>query len=91
MPSLLGGEISMWSDTYCYTQQCGAYPGPAPVGAALFPPAMDTFFGQSVGGMMFPRGFVGAASFWNYNDSVEVRRLGSSCGASEESVVLLRF
>jgi hypothetical protein len=29
---LLGGEMSMWSDTYCYIDQCGSSPGPAPVG-----------------------------------------------------------
>ena len=66
---LLGGEMSMWTDTYCYIDQCGAYNGATPVGAPLFGPAMDKPWGRSVGGMMFPRGFVGAASFWNYNAS----------------------
>ena len=69
---LLGGEMSMWSDTYCYTSQCGAFPGrPTPVGAPLFPPSMDAEFGQSIGGMIWPRGYVAAAAFWNYDASVD--------------------
>ena len=67
---LLGGEMSMWSDTYCYIDQCGSATGRAPVGAALFPPARDAEFMQSIGGMIWPRGFVGAAAFWNYDASV---------------------
>ena len=69
VPSLLGGEMSMWTDTYCFSAQCGAYHGGTPVGAPLFPPEMDAPWGKSVGGMMFPRGYVGASSFWNYNAS----------------------
>lgn len=69
--ALLGGEISMWTDTYCYEDQCGAFgPGhPVPVGAALFPPTRDAEFSHSIAGMMWPRGYVGAASFWSYNAS----------------------
>jgi len=43
-----------------------------PVGHALFPPAMDNEFGKSIGGMIWPRGYVGAGAFWNYNSSVNV-------------------
>ena len=64
---LLGGEISMWTDTYCYEKQCGAFDGPAPVGAPLFAPAQDAPFGRSLGGMIWPRGYVGAAAFWAFN------------------------
>lgn len=67
---LLGGEMSMWTDTYCYTGQCGARSG-TPVGSPLFPPKRDAEFGQSVGGMIWPRGFVGAAAFWNFNASTD--------------------
>ncbi len=70
---LLGGEMSMWSDRYCYEAQCGAYSGSTPPGAALFPPAVDKEFGESIGGMIWPRGFVGASAFWNYNASVDPR------------------
>lgn len=61
----------MWSDTYCYIDQCGAYKGAVPVGAALFNPEHDNAFAKSIGGMIWPRGFVGAAAFWNYNTSVD--------------------
>ena len=67
---LLGGEMSMWSDTYCYTGQCGASTG-TPVGAPLFPPARDAEFAASIGGMIWPRGFVGAAAFWGYNETAD--------------------
>ena len=67
---LQGGEISMWTDTYLPSDQCGAFPGAVPVGHALFPPAMDAEFAASIGGMIWPRGYVGAAAFWSYNASV---------------------
>jgi hexosaminidase len=70
LPMLLGGEMSMWTDTYCYIEQCGAFNGPKPVGSALFPPEMDLPWSQSVAGMIWPRGYVGAAAFWNYDPSV---------------------
>ena len=60
---LLGGEMSMWSDTYCDINQCGASGGTPPVGHELFYPKHDTEFGKSIGGMIWPRGYVGAASF----------------------------
>ena len=68
---LLGGEMSMWTDTYCESAQCGASSGAVPVGAALFPPERDDAFGRSVGGMIWPRGFVGAAAFWGYNSTAD--------------------
>ena len=69
LPMLLGGEMSMWTDTYCYISQCGASGGSKPVGAQLFPPEMDLPWSASVAGMIWPRGFVGAAAFWNFNAS----------------------
>ena len=68
---VLGGEVSMWTDTYCVTNQCGAWSGPTPVGAALFDPGHDSEFARSIGGMIWPRSFVGAASFWNYNETAK--------------------
>jgi hexosaminidase len=67
--ALLGGEISMWTDTYCYIDQCGAFgPNePVPVGAPLFSPSKDAEFAKSLGGMIWPRGYVGAAAFWSFN------------------------
>ncbi len=34
------------------------------VGHRLFDPKFDRQFSRSVGGMIWPRGFVGAAAFW---------------------------
>eukprot|EP00040_Diaphanoeca_grandis_P031283 m.186835 g.186835 ORF g.186835 m.186835 type:complete len:670 (-) comp32283_c0_seq1:89-2098(-) len=67
LPLLLGGEMSMWTDSYCYIDQCGSAGGSPPVGHELFGPAMDAEFSESVGGMIWPRGFVGAAAFWNFD------------------------
>ena len=69
---LLGGEMSMWTDTYCYICQCGsATTCPKPVGSKLFSPERDVEFARSIGGMIWPRGYVGAAAFWNYNASLD--------------------
>lgn len=67
---LLGGEMSMWTDTYCYISQCGFGGSSLPVGSKLFGPERDHEFAASVGGMIWPRGFVGAQAFWHYNASV---------------------
>jgi len=70
---LLGGEISMWTDFYLYYQQCGAqHQGPKgpPVAHELFFSKNDAAFSRSIGGMVWPRGHVAAAAFWNYNSSV---------------------
>jgi hexosaminidase len=67
---LLGGEVSMWTDNYCYTLQCGAF-GPdqaPPVGAALYPPSMDTEFTSSFNGLVWPKAALVGGSFWNYYD-----------------------
>ena len=40
----------MWSDNYCYTQECLG--GPAPVAAQLYGPQFDAQFAQSIGGMV---------------------------------------
>ena len=61
----------MWTDSYCYSAQCGASGGGVPHGAALFAPEQDAAFGESVGGMIWPRGFVGAAAFWNFNATAD--------------------
>ena len=66
MPLMLGGEVSMWTDAYCYVNQCGASAGPTPVAAALYGPAADARFARSIAGVLFPRASVGAGSFWRY-------------------------
>ena len=64
MPLLLGGEMSMWTDSYCCVHQCGASDGPVPKGAPLFAPSQDEAFGKSISGMIWPHGCVGAAAFY---------------------------
>ena len=61
----------MWTDTYTYSNECGAYIRPAPYGAALFTRTQDRAFAASIGGMVWPRSFVGAAAFWHYNASLD--------------------
>ena len=41
------------------------------VGAVLFDRAHDAAFAASYGGMIWPRGFVGAAALWNWNASAD--------------------
>ena len=67
---LLGGEMSMWTDSYCIINQC-LNTDKIPGASSLFPPAKDKEFQISIGGMIWPRGFVGAASFWGYNKSLD--------------------
>lgn len=69
LPLLLGAEASMWTDRYCYANQCGASGGAAPIGAPLFPPSQDDAFGRSVGGMIWPRGLVAAGAFWGFDST----------------------
>jgi hypothetical protein len=37
---------------------------------------MDAEYAKSLGGMIWPRGFVGAAAFWNWNGSVDASSEG---------------
>lgn len=63
---LMGGQLSFWTDKYVYAMQCGTHMGPPPVAHYLYSPSQDEGFAKSFGGMVWPRGFVGAASLWNY-------------------------
>ena len=69
---LLGGEMSMWTDTYCDPRECGAMPNyHVEKGGLLYNRSLDVAYGRSLGGMIWPRGFVGAAAFWNWNASTD--------------------
>lgn len=67
---LLGGEMSMWTDSYCIINQC-LNTHKTPPASSLFPPEKDNEFQISVGGMIWPRGFVGAGAFWGYDKSID--------------------
>lgn len=68
---LLGGSMSMWGDSYCPTTNCLGNTDKKQIGSDLFPPEMDKEFQISVGGMIWPRGYVGAGAFWNYDESLD--------------------
>eukprot|EP00729_Bicosta_minor_P011596 gene11596-22205_t len=69
--NMLGGEVSMWTDDYCYKYQCGSAPsGPIPTAAAFYGPAADKQFAASIAGVLFPRTSVGAGSLWSFDSSV---------------------
>ena len=67
---LLGGEMSMWTDSYCIINQC-LNTHKTPPGSSLFSPEKDAEFQISVGGMIWPRGFVGAGAFWGYDKNID--------------------
>jgi len=67
---LLGGEMSMWTDTYCSPRECGAMPAyHTEKGGALYNRSLDAEYAKSLGGMIWPRGYVGAGAFWGYNST----------------------
>lgn len=77
---LLGGEVAMWTDAYCYINDCVRPNGPKGSGHELFNRSNDEFFALSVGGMIWPRGHLAAGSFWNFRpelskDEVAARAL----------------
>eukprot|EP00037_Helgoeca_nana_P014814 m.138437 g.138437 ORF g.138437 m.138437 type:complete len:567 (+) comp22726_c0_seq1:53-1753(+) len=69
---VLGGEMSMWTDTYCSPRECGAMPAyHTELGGALYARSQDAAYGKSLGGMVWPRGYVGAGAFWNWDASTD--------------------
>lgn len=71
---LRGGEISLWTDDFCTYTQCYE-PTSKPEGSALFPPAMDSEFTTAALGILYPRGLVGAGSFYRFDSSVDPNSL----------------
>merc|ERR1712107_864352 len=65
----------MWADAYCPLANCGANQGGPRSGAAMFPPEKDEEFSSSVGGMLWPRGFVAAQAFWHFDPSLSPQSL----------------
>jgi len=62
--------MSMWTDRYCIINQC-LNTHKTPPGSSLFSPEKDAEFQISVGGNIWPRGFVGAGAFWGYDKSID--------------------
>ncbi|KAK8808634.1 hypothetical protein WA158_008535 [Blastocystis sp. Blastoise] len=68
---LFGGEVSMWTDNYCYINQCGAWSGDLPIGYKLYDPSYDTQFEESIMSIIYPRAIIAAGSFWHYDNSID--------------------
>ena len=88
---LLGGEISMWTTTYCYCTDCMNFDSTCAgstrtPGWQLFSRQHDDAFRRSIGGMIWPRGLVAAGAFWN---SKLVRSSNSSSPAFASSIYKL--
>jgi hypothetical protein len=68
-----GGEVSMWSDDYVFPPECNAFPGRVPAnGSVFYQRSLDDAFGRSIGGLMWPRGFVAAGAYYRFNASLNV-------------------
>ena len=64
---LLGGSASMWTDAYCASNECGAWPGPVPMaGWMADSPAHDRVFHDSLLASIFPAASVSAGAFYRY-------------------------
>ena len=59
-PLMLGGSMSFWTDEFSSCHQGEAR------GAFLFPRTQDANFWHASTGMLWPRGYMGAGSFWHY-------------------------
>ena len=71
---LLGGEVSMWSDDYCFPLECSAWTNRFPPSehklanaSCLWNRSHDEAFARSIGGVVWPRGIVAAGAFWGYD------------------------
>jgi hypothetical protein len=63
----------MWSDDYVFPVECNAFPGRVPAnGSVFYQRALDDAFSRSIGGLMWPRGFVAAGAYYRFNASLNV-------------------
>jgi len=71
---VLGGEVSVWTDDYAYPQECGAWgeTGSLANASCLYYRDFDDAYASSIGGITWPRGFVAAGAFWNFDEAVNV-------------------
>ena len=65
---LLGGSASMWTDAYCASNECGAWPGVKPMaGWMADSPKHDAVFHDSLLASIFPATSVAAGAFYSYH------------------------
>jgi hypothetical protein len=75
---MLGGEVSLWSDHYCFFDECHATRGGTdfPRGCAWFLSGhysnLSSVFYESAIAMVFPRSSIAAGSFWNYDPALSL-------------------
>lgn len=68
---LLGGEMAVWTDDYCFVSQCFLYNRKKPIAWWMYGPEQDSQFTESVSGIIWPKAIVGAGSFWNYRPDIK--------------------
>ena len=75
---LLGGEVALWTDQYCYINDC-VRPGDGHAApAVMWNRSRDSEFGRSVGGMVWPRGHLAAGSFWHWVPGLNTTQLNAT-------------
>lgn len=87
---LLGGEVAMWTDLYCYINDCVRPNGPKGAGHELFNRSVDEAFGRSVGGMIWPRGHLAAGSFWNFRPELPKGEVAARATARQNTLASRR-
>ncbi|XP_068715024.1 uncharacterized protein [Montipora foliosa] len=68
---LLGGEMALWTDAYCFVDQCLLYERGKPQAWWMYGPESDSQFTESASGIIWPKATVGASSFWNYQPDIK--------------------
>jgi hexosaminidase len=69
---MLGGEVFIWTDHYCWMYQCGSDDRhPPPIAAALYARERDAQFAASTTATTFPFSLVAAGSWWHYDASMD--------------------
>ena len=91
---VLGGSVSMWTDAYCMTAECGAWSGPVPEAGWMASPQHDAAFHDSLLASIFPGAAVAGGAFYRhmpmslaelnlrwktFNDDVLIHRGVRSC------------
>ena len=87
---LLGGSVAMWTDQYCYINDC-VRPGDGHAApAVMWNRTKDKQFGLSVSGMIWPRGHLAAGSFWNWVPGLNITTLNATVLSRHNSMIMAR-
>jgi hypothetical protein len=76
---VLGGEAAIWTDSYCFSYQCGAASedvgraaGHLPKAPGMYGRGADATFESSLSGLVWPRAFVKGAALWHRDPQMSV-------------------